>query len=30
MECVAELAVTAKQPEIPGQSISKLDLAVPW
>lgn len=30
MECVSEVAVTAKQPEIPGQSISKLELAIPW
>lgn len=30
MEHVSELAVTPKQPEIPGQSISKVHLLVPW
>lgn len=29
MEHVSEVAVTAKQPEIPGQSISKVHLANP-
>lgn len=30
MEHVSKVAVVAKQPEITGQSISKLDLVVLW